>query len=353
MTKKVLFSILLALYSCFAFSQQQSFIRSEVHFYVGTDSIICDSDYTCYANYVLPYIQANINNLDYVIITGYTSPDGPMSLNKDLAIKRTNKVASLINIDVKDKLKQYSKPCDLKYFSDKRDKKYYQLMRSAVIEMSFSFPDTVYVEKHDTIKQLLPKDTLYISDCRECIHKPLVTLKTNVLLDVIPYSPFGVSFTPNLSIELYTYLWKTSVEFEYVFPWWKNDNKHKYFQIINGTIGIRKYFKDYNGLFLGIYGNSGYYDLCINENKGWQGEHHGVGVSFGYVWLKHGWRIEPYARMGWINSRYDKYHAGNPFNGKYYYTDYNEHKRFYNSNYFGLTMIGINIGYDIINIWKK
>jgi hypothetical protein len=57
----------------------------------------------------------------------------------------------------------------------------------------------------------------------------LLGLKTNLLIDAIPYSSFGISFMLNIQAELYLNWCGLSVEFAYMFPWFKNDNKHKYF----------------------------------------------------------------------------------------------------------------------------
>ena len=130
-------------------------------------------------------------------------------------------------------------------------------------EQSLLTTNSISIELQDAIR-----DTIIIT--RDCQLKPILGIKTNLLIDAIPYSPFGISFMPNIQAELYTHIWNLSVEFAYTFPWFKNDAKHKYFQIINGTLGVRKYFRsDYTGLYVGVYGNTGYYDLCINADKGW------------------------------------------------------------------------------------
>ena len=79
---------------------------------------------------------------------------------------------------------------------------------------------------------------------------------------------------PNVQAELYTHWHGLSIELAWMFPWFKDDSRHKYFQILNGTIGLRKYLRnDYTGWYVGLYANSGYYDLCRNADDGWQGEH--------------------------------------------------------------------------------
>ena len=53
-----------------------------------------------------------------------------------------------------------------------------------------------------------------------------------------------------------------------MFPWYHNDSNHKCYQILNGTVGIRKYFNnEYTKWYVGIYCNTGYFDLSMNEEK--------------------------------------------------------------------------------------
>ena len=363
---------------------QKRYLKYELDFIVNTDSIIKNDKYNLFYNEALPFLMNNIGSLELMNITGYASPEGDLKNNVDLANRRAFKAYETIGVDLGGRIRLNANPdtYDMLYgliyktnepyrksvllkISNKEDiskdidvwndmkKKYFQKLRKSTILMAFDFSESDNEKKVDIVYvNKTQKDTIYIRDCHKRI--PILSLKTNIPLDLLPYSPFGLSITPNISVELYTYIWNTSVEFEYLFPWWKNDNNHKYYQIINGTIGIRKYFNnDYKGFFLGIHGNSGYFDLSRNENVGWQGEFIGAGLSFGYVWRYGLVRFEPYIRVGFLNFRYDEYHAGNPFAGKYYYSSYIEGKRRYNSTYIGPTMIGFNISLDVINIWKK
>ena len=118
--------------------------------------------------------------------------------------------------------------------------------------------DTVYIHKYQT-------DTIYIVEQDTCAHDtiyidkpykklPIVNVKTNLVTDVL--------LAPNAQIEIYTYLWGLSFEAEYTHPWWSIDEKHLYYQLLNITFGIRKYFNnEYTGHYVGIYGNSAIYDF--------------------------------------------------------------------------------------------
>ena len=376
---------------------RDTLITEHIEFKVNTDSIIVNKNYYHFCNEIIPFIHNHKNNIDFIEIIGTSSPEGSIKNNKYLADKRTRKILSLIGDSIPEHKIQltsidedYKSLYNIIYRSDeeykddviyilstsnnvKRDlqnlnngkvwidliKKYYPKLRRSTITIGLhndlqviqpcdNIRDTIYVQKTDTV---------YL-DIRKTWRKyPILSIKTNILLDVIPYSPFGISFTPNIQAEMYTWFHGLSVEFEYMFPWYHNDSNHKCYQILNGTVGIRKYFNnEYTKWYVGIYGNTGYFDLSINEEKGWQGEEHGAGLSLGYVIKKNNIRFEPYIRIGWIGGKFDPYHAGDPFSGKYYYDWYQKASDFqprrYNINYFGPTMIGINISYDIIHIRK-
>ena len=381
--KKYLIVVFLLLFYTALYGQEKkdTTLKTIVQFIVNTDEIIEDSGYSFLLDTLVPYIKENQEYLEKVYIRSSSSLEGTKKRNQYLSDLRASKVLSLMpvishsvltilsagedweglyqavynsNVPERDKI--------LKDLSNRKKpgrevlSEFLPAFRSCSIEARFSFPkpckkDTIVVR--DTMEV---HDTLYIS--KPVKKYPIVGVKTNLLLDAFPYSPFGLSFTPNVQIEIYTWLWGLSLEFEYTFPWWRDDSKYKYYQIINGCVGIRKYFNNkYNKWYLGIYGNTGYYDLCINESKGWQGEEFGGGISFGYVLQKGRWKFEPYLRLGYLYSRFDTYHAGDPFEGKYYYDWIKRVKEFvprrFDMNYFGPTMIGFCITYDLIEIKRQ
>lgn len=354
-------------------------IISTIRYEVNSNTPLYDDGYDIFINQHLPFLQENQKHLKSVYITGSASPEGDRKNNHILAIKRAVSISSMLDIPrelidiqiidedydelynlIKNSNESYKQKIlnildtsnDVKYDLKKSGawvdlhKKYFYKLRRSTIEMYFEFPDTVKSIQNDTIYIETPiylHDTVFIHPNINII--PLIAIKSNILSDLL--------ITPNIQAELYTYLWNTSVEFDYTFPWWNIDSNHLYYQLLNSTIGIRKYFGNYEGWFAGIYYNNGYYDFSFGD-KGWQGEERGCGLSGGYTWRKNRWKVEALLRIGWINSNYDVYYPGNPYEGKYYY-DWNKKisdfvPRRFNMDYFGPTGIGIIISYDFVRL---
>ena len=352
-----------------------SVMFANIKFEVNTDCILPnDFGIQHLREVMLPWAGAHISEIDSIVVIGTASPDGRLSRNIELAEMRCNKIcdefltyvpmslvrAYVISEDTQTLRRLISKQKEVT--SERKLNVYHPAVRAAYVIIYLKRQEERYilsthifqeVEQKTSNYQEIIHDTIFITE--QCTLKPLLGLKTNLLIDAIPYSSFGISFMPNIQAELYLNWCGLSVEFAYMFPWFKNDIKHKYFQIINGTIGVRKYFKeDYTGWYVGAYGNSGYYDLCMNADDGWQGEHWGFGVTAGKVFrLKHfkSIKIEPYVRIGYLHTDYDDYHAGRPYNNKYYY-DWTGRpqdfiRRSHHRNWFGPTMIGINVTLDL------
>ena len=382
--KRLILFFFLCLF-CLLSCGQDTKIVSRLNFYFNLIEIKKDSSYYDYINNKLPYIESNIDKVQKIILTGYSSPEGNENHNRKLADGRIQSVINLSSIpsnyyvrqsigdDYDDMYNEVIKIDSLaaknmilnkdpkKFITSynngkiwKQMHKSFNMMRYVSIEVIFKgivnivhskyITDTVYIKEHDT---------LYIERNKIRKTKPFIAIKSNILADAFPYSPFGISFTPNIQAELYTWIWGTSIEFEYIFPWWSSTNKC--YQIMNGTLGIRKYFNNkYIGFYIGIYVNNGIYDLMKDEDNGWQGEVKGTGISFGYIFPTKYKRLkfEPYIRIGYLSGRFDKYHYGNDRTNRYYYTYDGRNSEFaerrFKMNYFGPTMIGINITYDLV-----
>jgi hypothetical protein len=359
------------------------FYETEIQFVINTDSIVQDSNWFKYQE-VISQIQPE--DIESVTIIGSASPDGNVDFNKYLSDIRAQKIKTTLpnvadfKFTVKSIAEDYNYLYQLVYASDEpfRDEalyilsnskdiketlksnrriwrrlidNYFQTLRSAKVYITFYDKpqecdcDTVYLAYTDTIYNTI-HDTLWFEKPFKKI--PILALKTNLLMD-------GLA-APNIQAELFTHLWGTSLEFEYTVPWWSSDEAYIYYQIADGTVGLRKYLKDsYDGHWFGLYGHTVLYDLCANKEDGWQGEGYGIGLGYGYVWRseKHPrLRLEMYGRIGWLHTKYDTYHASDPWDGKYYYDWYKRASEFvprrFTLDYFGPTMIGINISYDII-----
>lgn len=325
-------------------------IYHTIEFSVGTSKIIHNDNYRVFMEDIMPFLKNNI--IEAVYLIGCASPEGNKNLNIKLANNRSNVIKSYIE-DFVPKQKIHIKN-DYQLFLQKTgyDERDWNKLRATYIEIHVkNIPevitqiDTVYIKEIDTIycKQI---DTIYIKPERI----PILAVKTNLLSDVL--------ITPNIQAELYTWLWGLSIEFDYTFPWYHKDrDTYFYYQLLNGTVGIRKYLNNkYNGHWIGIYGNTAIYDICPwNKNKGWQGEVHGAGIGYGYVFQnkKHPrWKFELYGRAGWFNTKFDTYHASEPWDEKYYYDWYLRASDFvprrFKMNYFGPTEIGFNLTFDLI-----
>ena len=329
-----------------------------VEFVVNTDRVIENDNYVNFIENVVPFVRKNADKVDSIIFIGSASPEGNAKHNLYLANIRTAKIYSFISDYVPKSKISVSDDYELFLSKTGLNEDDYGKLRAAYIEICMkpeelqAEPDTVHIMEvyRDTTYIYYPQiDTVCIE--KEPRTVPILAVKTNLASDLIA--------TPNIQIELYTHLVGLSLEFDYTFPWYKIHDKYFYYQILNGAVGIRKYFKnDYKGHYIGVYGNTAIYDLCFfNADKGWQGELYGAGLTYGYVFSSkqyHRLKFEPYIRVGWFNTKFDTYHASQPWNGKYYY-DWNKRAsefvpRRFNMNYFGPTEIGFNLTFDLICI---
>ena len=395
--KKIVTLILVFLFttvSVFATEvRRDTTLTATVQFIVNTNTVVKgDPGYALYHNTLIPFMKEHMESLERVEFVGSASPEGPDELNKKLSRIRAEVLSDELDIPSNKKYVQYvgenydllltlikdeSQRDTLKsiidsgfnvkrrihklaFYKEHLDQ-IYPLTRCVEIKMHFRgyeiLPcriDTVCVR--DTVYL---KDTLYFSELdtiyiREKLERyPILALKTNLASDVI--------LAPNVQAELYTHIWGLSLEFDYTCPWYYSDDVYMYYQLLDGRAGIRKYFNNkYTGHYLGVYGHTFIYDFAINKDKGWQGEGHGAGLSYGYVFQnkKHPRiKFEPYVRVGWFYTRFDKYHASQPFDGKYYYDWYGRKSDFvprrFEMNYFGPTEIGFTFTFDLICGYKK
>lgn len=328
-------------------------ISGTIEFVVNTDTIVENSDWYEFNSTILPKIKEGRDRIEYISIIGSASPEGSRKRNIKLAQMRANKVSSYFSDLVpKDKIIINN---DRELFLSKTgcERSDYGRRRGAYIEVHFistTTPDTIYIKEitRDTIYITETfRDTVYIEKVPKTI--PILAVKTNMASDLLA--------TPNIQAELYTHLWGLSFEFDYTFPWWCKDDKCFYYQILNGTAGIRKYLNNqYTGHWIGIYANSAVYDVCFwNKDKGWQGEALGAGIGYGYVFQSKRYprlKFESYIRLGWFNSKFDTYYMSQPWNEKYYYDWSGRASEFvprrFNMNYFGPTEIGFSLIFDLI-----
>lgn len=337
--------------------QSQNVISSTVEFSFNTNEFVMNGKYDYFINTTIPYINNNKDNIESILLVGSASPEGNKEWNDYLAGTRAEKVHSYFMDSIPRQKVNVINDYDLFLEKTGYDEKNWKRLRATYIEIQLkkapeiiTLFDTIYIKEMDTIYQCCGTDTVYIKQEPERI--PLLAVKTNLLSDVL--------ITPSIQAELYTHLWGLSLEFDYTFPWYHNDDIYWYYQILNGTAGIRKYLNNkYYGHYFGIYGNTFTYDICFDEDNGYQGEGNGISIGYGYVFRskKHPkLKFEPYIRLGYLYSRFDTYHASNPWDGKYYYNWHKKASEFaprrLELNYFGPTAIGFNITYDLVWLRK-
>ena len=357
--RKILTTLVLTVSCVCSNAQDSRTIRTTVEFEVNTNKIIQNELYNYFSTTVVPTILEKPDSIETVFLIGSASPEGNKARNKYLAEIRAEKIYSYFSGVVPRHKVQVVNDYALFLAKTGLTEEDYRKLRATYVEIHLEEQqprivrqvDTVYVR--DTLYcQVLRVDTVYVRERPRLV--PILGIKSNLVSDAVA--------APNIQAELYTHLWGLSLEFDYTFPWWHIDyNQYFYYQVLNGTAGIRKYLKkDYTGHYFGIYVNTAIYDLCFfNKDKGWQGELGGAGLSYGYVFRnrKHQrLKFEPYVRVGWFNTNFDNYYASQPWDGKYYYdwklraSDFVPRR--FTLNYFGPTEIGFNLTFDLVCLRK-
>jgi len=147
-----------------------------------------------------------------------------------------------------------------------------------------------------------------------------IALKTNLLYDVL--------LMPSLEAE-YRIDDRWSVAAEGDVAWWKNEKKHKYYQIAAITAEGRYWFrtrKPWHGHYVGVFTGGSWYDL-ENGKTGYRGEALLAGISYGYMWpVSRCLSLETGVGVGYAYTKYEEYR---PQDGHYLYQQTNR------TNYFG------------------
>ena len=149
-------------------------------------------------------------------------------------------------------------------------------------------PDTVILR--DTVERaIMMRDTVEVPVPITNIPKPFyMGLKTNLLYDAL--------LVPNIGVEFY--LGKGwSLGGNWMYAWWNNDRRHRYWRVYGGEIGLRKYFAPraaytpFIGHHVGLYGQMLTYDFEFG-GKGymggrpggslWEKSNYGFGLEYGY-----------------------------------------------------------------------
>ena len=165
-----------------------------------------------------------------------------------------------------------------------------------------------------------------------------LAIKTNLIYDAI--------LMPSLEVE-YRINDRWSVNLEGDMAWWKNDGKHKYYQLATISPEGRYWFKTrkpWHGHYIGLFGGFTWYDL-ENGKRGYKGEAEMAGLSYGYMWpIGKRISLETGVGVGFLHTRYEEYL---PLEGHYVYQQTKQ------TNYFGPLKLKLALVWRLWNEKKK
>lgn len=165
-----------------------------------------------------------------------------------------------------------------------------------------------------------------------------MAVKTNFLYDVI--------LMPSLEVE-YRINDRWSVNLEGDVAWWKNDPKHKYYQISTISPEARYWFKTrkpWHGHYVGAFVGGSWYDL-ENGGPGYKGEGVMAGLSYGYMFpVSRSLSFEAGIGLGYLFCENEEYL---PIDGHYVYQ---QTSRFH---YFGPLKLKFALVWRIWDINRK
>lgn len=180
------------------------------------------------------------------------------------------------------------------------------------------------------------KDSAEASGSAEAIHR--LALKTNLLYDA--------ALLPNLELEwMINRNWSVAVEGD--LAWWKDQPKHRYYELAMVSMEGRRWFalrKPWQGFYAGVFAGVGKYDL-ENKAKGYIGEGAMGGVSIGYMFpIGKCFSLEAGFGAGYMLTRYKEYY---PIDGHYVY------QRTKSLNYFGPLKLKFAIAWRFLDTNKS
>ena len=198
-------------------------------------------------------------------------------------------------------------------------------------------PDSVVLNVTDVMSALEGKII-----CVTAMPKPFyMAVKTNMLYDAALVPNIGAEFYLGKNISLYG---------EWMYAWWDNNNRHRYWRVYGGDLGLRWWFgkkaqaKPLTGHHLGIYGGILTFDFETGDTGYLGGKPGGTlwdrwlvnsGIEYGYSLPigKH-LNIDFSIGLGYMGGNYIKYY---PFDNDYYLD------KEYKMHYFGPTKAEISL----------
>ena len=181
-------------------------------------------------------------------------------------------------------------------------------------------------------------------------------VSTNIPYDITYVPNYGLTSIPSFSLEYYPRRGKYTVGADLEIPMWKHPApEHRYLQIQNLTLWVRRYFKPVQDRFKGAYllasANAARYGIGW-DSKGWEGEGLGASLGAGYkLFLGKRLFLDMGGAIGFFYSAYDPFVWGNDATGRYYYDYAGDPNQFTRRRkrlfWAGPTRVFISLGFDL------
>jgi len=199
-------------------------------------------------------------------------------------------------------------------------------------------------------------DDSYPRDTVASKGRPAFAVSTNIPYDITWIPDYGLTSIPSVSLEFMPARGRLTFGTDVEWPMWQHPEDHRYMQVNNVTLWMRRYFRPAENKFKGTYLlaniNAVRYGIGLGPDKGWQGEGAGVSLGIGrkmYLWDRV--FIDAGAAFGFFYSGYDPYVWGNDATRRYYYEYFGNPDEFVRRNnrlaWFGPTRIYFSVGIDM------
>ena len=373
---------------------------------------------TLYNDSLTPWLKENNLTLRQVFVKGAASPEGPYDNNVRLSRERTKRLIEFLNSNPDQpiansplnskcvtedytylvklmemagdaeyaKVKEIWEECNGDERLCKRKlmalnggrtwkrllQEYFPTLRQSRVVLWFAEPPR---HLSAPANEFAVKDTLTnvptlleeTTEAKEYTRRHMIAVRTNLLHDFLYVPQFGFAPGGNIQLEYYPLTGHYTFNAGFTFHNHRHGSDHKFFQIRDVQLELRRYFKgggDFLGTYIGAYAEGMKYGIGFSATKGWEGEGGGAGISIGHTCRlnkKGSLRLELSLSVGAFITRYDPYVWGNPVNGLidglYYYDYHGSTSEFKERNHrftwIGPTNAGIHLTYDIIYRKKK
>ncbi len=284
-----------------------------------------------------------------ILFNGDASPDGPEGWNTTLSLLRAIHTQRAI-CDIAE-IHEYKIGSIFKG-NIKTERSEYPELRSVTLIIQHHATNTITPRKGVQSAEICEIGKIPVRHIKSLNQQypqhrqPMISIGTNLMYDIMG--------APDLNIEYYPANGFWCFGSEATIPWFKQNEKHQYFQLQRYRL-YAKYYprtpKSYTRWHISPYIEWGVYDFekragwirfTREDDKGYQGEHYGFGIGGGYTLKSERvprLRVDFSAALGYIGTKYREYIAVGDL-----YPHINNGK----TNYLGPTHIGATLMWEIV-----